>query len=97
MKKRKALNGREKIPEFIINQTIDNLVIKMNDGDTDSDENTTKQYKKLVRGNERYLADYENEKDNMFDTLFLNDGDDFFTNNMVERNMVTLIPRHFIN
>jgi len=42
MKKRKALNGREKIPEFIINQTIDNLVIKMNDGDTNSDKNTTK-------------------------------------------------------
>jgi hypothetical protein len=97
IKKRKALNRGEKIPEFIINQTIDNLVIKMNDGNTNSDENTTKQYKKLVRANERYLADYENEKDNMFDTLFLNDGDDFFTNNMVECNIVTLIPRHFIN
>lgn len=97
IKKRKALNRGEKIPEFIINQTIDNLVIKMNDGNTNSDENTTKQYKKLVRANERYLADYENEKDNMFYTLFLNDGDDFFTNNMVKCNMVTLIPRHFIN
>ena len=50
-----------------------------------------------MRANERYLSDYENEKDNMFDSLFLNDGDDFFTNNMVKCNMVTLIPRHFIN
>jgi len=69
MNKRKAFDASEKIPKFVINQTNDNLIIKMDDGDIDSNKNTTKQYKKLEKTNDGYLADYENKEDNMFDAL----------------------------
>lgn len=49
-----ALDGREKIPELVINHTNDNLIIKMDDDDTDSDKNIIKQHKKLKRTNEGY-------------------------------------------
>jgi hypothetical protein len=75
MKKRKALDGREKIPELVINHTNDNLIIKIDDDDIDSDKNTTKQHKKLKRTNEGYLDDHENMEDNMFDALFFNNED----------------------
>jgi hypothetical protein len=78
MKKRKAFDASEKVPKFFINQTNHNLIIKMDDGDIDSNKNTTKQYKKLEKTNDGYLADHENKEDNMFDALFFNDEDDFF-------------------
>jgi hypothetical protein len=42
IKKRKAFNGREKIPELVINHTNDNLIIKMDDDDTDSEKKHNK-------------------------------------------------------
>jgi hypothetical protein len=82
MKKRKPLDAKEKVLDFFINQTNDNLIIQMNEGDTNSNEKTTKQHKKLKRTNKRYLANHKNKEDNMFDALFFNDGDDFFAHNM---------------
>lgn len=43
MKKRKAFDASKKVPKFVINQTNDNLIIKMDDGDIDSNKKTTKQ------------------------------------------------------
>lgn len=56
------MDDREKVLEFIINQTNYNLIIKMVYRDTDLDKNTTKQPKKLERTNERYLTDHEIKK-----------------------------------
>jgi len=42
IKKRKSFNGREKIPELVINHTNDNLIIKMDDDDTDSEKKHNK-------------------------------------------------------
>lgn len=69
----------------------------MDNRDINSDENTTMQHKKLKKTNERHLDNHENKEDNMFNALFFNDEDDFFTIGMVEYNMVTLILGCFIN
>ena len=81
MKKRKPLDAKENVLEFFINETNDNLIIQMS-GDTNSNEKTTKQHKKLKRTNKRYLANHKNKEDNIFDALFFNDGDDFFAHNI---------------
>jgi hypothetical protein len=82
MKKKEALGGREKVPEFVINHTNDNLIIKMDDRGIDSNENITKRHKKLERTNKGYLVNHENKKDDIFYALFFNNGDDFFADNM---------------
>lgn len=45
MKKRKASADWEEVLEFAINQTNDNLIIKIDDEDTYPNENLTNQYK----------------------------------------------------